>query len=463
MTDIRPCDVVVLGGGNAGLCAALTARAAGASVVVLECAPRHFRGGNSRHTRNLRVAHAGPSDVLTGAYPEDEFWSDLLRVSGSTDEGLARLMIDRSAACPDWMRGHGVRFQSSLRGTLHLGRTNAFFLGGGKALMNSYYAAAGRLGIDVLYDAQVEQLELADGCFTAAVANTPAGLRRVPGRAVVLASGGFESNIAWLREAWGPAADNFIIRGTPYNTGRVLKLLLDAGAESVGDPKACHAVAVDARAPRFDGGIVTRLDSVPLGIVVNASGERFYDEGEDFWPRRYAIWGSLIARQPEQMAWSIVDSKVAGCFMPSVFPPLVGETIGQLARTIGVPAGALESTVGAFNRAVRPGTFDHAVLDDCRTEGLSPPKTHWAQALDRPPYHAYPLRPGITFTYLGLRVDQQARVIMASGQPAANIYAAGEIMAGNILRKGYIAGVGMTIGTVFGRLAGEGAARHDTD
>jgi len=459
----RPYDVVVLGGGNAGLCAALASRASGARVIVLECAPRHFRGGNSRHTRNLRVAHGGPTAVLTGVYSEDEFWSDLLRVSGSTDEALARLMIGRSVGCPDWMRGHGVRFQSSLRGTLHLGRTNAFFLGGGKALMNSYYAAAGRLGIDVLYDAQVEELDLAAGRFTAAVARTPQGTRVVPGRAVVLASGGFESNIAWLREAWGPAADNFIIRGTPYNTGRVLRLLLDAGAQSVGDPKACHAVAVDARAPRFDGGIVTRLDSVPLGIVVNARGERFYDEGEDFWPKRYAIWGSLIAAQPDQIAYSIIDSKVVGCFMPSVFPPLVGGSIGELAATIGVPAAALEATVGAFNRAVRPGTFDHAALDGCRTDGVDPPKTHWAQVIDTPPYRAYPLRPGITFTYLGLKVDAQARVTMDAGGPAANIYAAGEIMAGNILRRGYVAGAGMTIGTVFGRIAGEEAARHADD
>jgi len=243
----------------------------------------------------------------------------------------------------------------------------------------------------------------------------------------------------------------------------VLRLLLDAGAQSVGDPKACHAVAVDARAPRFDGGIVTRLDSVPLGIVVNARGERFYDEGEDFWPKRYAIWGSLIAAQPDQIAYSIIDSKVVGCFMPSVFPPLVGGSIGELAATIGVPAAALEATVGAFNRAVRPGTFDHAALDGCRTDGVDPPKTHWAQVIDTPPYRAYPLRPGITFTYLGLKVDAQARVTMDAGGPAANIYAAGEIMAGNILRRGYVAGAGMTIGTVFGRIAGEEAARHADD
>ncbi len=456
----QPYDVVVVGGGNAALSAALTARASGASVVVLESAPRHFRGGNSRHTRNLRVAHDAPTDVLAGAYGEDEFWSDLLRVSGSTNETLARLVIGQSKGCPDWMRRYGVRFQGAPRGTLHLGRTNAFFLGGGKALMNSYYAAADRMGVEVLYDAQVEQMEMEGGRFTAAVTRARDQARVVRGRAVVLASGGFESNIAWLREAWGPAADNFIIRGTPFNTGRVLRLMLDAGAQPVGDAKACHAVAVDARAPRFDGGIVTRLDSVPLGIVVNALGQRFSDEGEDFWPRRYAIWGSLIAQQPGQIAYSIIDSKVVGRFMPSVFPPLVAASIRELAGAIGVPAEALDATIDTLNRAVRPGTFDHQALDDCRTEGLNPPKTHWAQAIDTPPFRAYPLRPGITFTYLGLTVNERAQVMMSDGAPAENIYAAGEIMAGNILRRGYVAGVGMTIGTVFGRIAGEGAAGH---
>lgn len=453
-------DVVVLGAGNAALSAAITAREAGARVAVLERAPRHLRGGNSRHTRNLRVAHAAPTAVLTDAYREDEFWTDLLRVSGSTDEALARMVIARSAECPAWMQRWGVRFQSSLKGTLHLGRTNAFFLGGGKALMNTYFAAAERLGIDVLYDARVDHLELTGSRFETAVVSTPGGTRVVRGRAVVLASGGFESNIAWLREAWGPAADNFIIRGTPYNTGRVLRLMLDAGAEPIGDAKACHAVAVDARAPKFDGGIVTRLDSVPLGIVVNVRGQRFGDEGEDFWPKRYATWGSLVAGQPDQMAYSITDHKVAGLFMPSVFPAIEADSIGGLASTLGVPVDALEATVRAFNQAVRPGRFDHAVLDDCHTEGLTPPKSHWAMALDTPPFRAYPLRPGITFTYLGVRVDAEARVRMQGGEAAENIYAAGEIMAGNVLRRGYVAGVGMTIGTVFGRLAGEGAARH---
>ena len=452
-------DVAVVGGGNAGLSAALAARQAGASVIVLEASPRDFRGGNSRHTRNLRCAHAAPTDVLTESYSEDEFLADLMRVTNNEADGpLARLLVNLSASCPAWMAQFGVRFQPSLSGTLHLSRTNAFFLGGGKALMNSYYAAAARADISVVYDAEVVKLDIHEGAFRAASVRVEGHTEEITARVVVIAAGGFEANIDWLREIWGDAADNFIIRGTPYNKGTVLKLLLDAGAQAVGDPSQCHAIAVDARAPRFDGGIVTRLDSLPFGIVVNKHGERFYDEGEDAWPKRYAIWGRLIANQPEQIAFSIVDAKATRTFMPSVFPPVVASSIHDLAMALGLPGERLEETVAAFNRAIRAGSFDHTKLDDCRTEGLVPNKTHWAQRLDTPPFWGYPLRPGITFTYLGVKVDDRARVLMADGSTARNIYAAGEIMAGNILRRGYIAGIGMTIGTVFGRIAGEQSA-----
>ena len=459
--DLGTFDVAVFGGGNAGLCAALKARQAGATVIVCESAPRHFRGGNSRHTRNMRCMHEEPTELLTERYSEDDYLTDLLAVTGhDTDESLARMVIRASAHCPEWMKSFGVRFQSSLRGTLHLSSTNAFFLGGGKALMNSYYAAAERLGITILYDAEVVDLKLKDDHFEWASVLVSGRPMTVRARSAVLASGGFESNIDWLREIWGTAADNFVIRGTPFNKGTILRLMLDRGAEPVGDAKQCHAVAVDARAPKYDGGIVTRLDCLSLGIVVNNRGERFYDEGEDFWPKRYAIWGRLVASQPDQIAYSIIDSKAVGRFMPSVFPPKVANSTRELAAQLDLPVDRFEATLATFNRAVRPGSFDHSVLDNCRTEGLNPNKTHWAQRIDEPPFWAYPLRPGITFTYLGLKVDERARVMMKGGQPAANILAAGEIMAGNILSKGYIAGLGMTIGTVFGHIAGTEAARH---
>lgn len=461
MNETLDYDVAVVGGGNAALCAAISARRAGARVVVLERAPRHFRGGNSRHTRNFRCLHTTPGQYLTGTYTEDEFLSDLRSVNGGPiDESLARMAIQQSATCPEWMAREGVRFQAALHGTLQLGRTNLFFLGGGKALMNTYYASAERLGIDTFYDADVVDLRIAKGRFESVEVQIGGRRRTIRAASAVIASGGFEANLEWLREAWGDVADNFIIRGTPYNTGVPLKRMLEAGAQQIGDPRECHAIAVDARAPKFDGGIVTRLDCIPFGIVVNSEGHRFYDEGEEVWPKRYAIWGKLIARQPAQIAYSIVDAKTADSFMPSVFPPIVANSIGELARLLTLEPATLAATVETFNSAVRPGTLNPSALDDCRTEGLSPNKTHWAQRLDTPPYWAYPLRPGITFTYLGLKVDAHTRVLMSDGQPAANVYAAGEVMAGNLLLKGYLAGFGMTIGTVFGRIAGEEAARH---
>jgi tricarballylate dehydrogenase len=457
----RSFDLLVLGGGNAALCAALTARRAGLSVLMLESAPVHFRGGNSRHTRNMRTMHAAPLEVLVDAYPEEEYWEDLLKVTGGiTDERLARMTIRGTVDHLPWMKRHGVRFQAALGGTLHLARTNAFFLGGGKALVNAYYAAAAELGVEVAYDAEVVDLEMEGARFVAASVAHAGDVHRVCARAVVAAAGGFESNLEWLREAWGPVAENIIVRGTPYNLGKVLKLLLARGAKSVGDEKQGHYVAIDARSPRFDGGIVTRVDAVSLGIVVNREARRFYDEGEDFWPKRYAIWGRLVAAQPGQIGYSVIDAKSMGKFMPPVFPPLRAPSIAALARELGLDAPALEATVARFNTAVRPGTFDHTVLDDCATEGLAPAKTHWARALDTPPFFAWPLRPGITFTYLGVGVDERSRMLMDDGKPAHNIFAAGEIMAGNVLGKGYLGGFGMAIGTTFGRIAGEEAARH---
>ena len=455
-----PVDVLVVGGGNAGLCAAITARRAGARVRLLECAAKDFRAGNSRHTRDVRYMHRAATEYVTGPYPEEEFWQDLLHVTGgATDERLAHLTIRESEELGDWMPANGMRWQKPLRGTLHLTRTNLFMLGGGKAMTNAYYDTAHRLGVEIAYDSEVISLRIDGGEFRSARFTRGGAEREVAAKAIVVASGGFEANISWLKEYWGEAAENFIIRGTPHNQGRVLRELLKHGVKPVGDPRGCHAVALDARAPKFDGGIVTRLDSPPFGIVVNRDVKRFYDEGEDFWPKRYAIWGKLIAEQPDQIAYSIIDSKALPHFMPSVFPPMEADSISDLALALGLDPLRLATTVNEFNQAVKPGRFDPGALDDCRTEGLIPPKTHWARRIDTPPFYGYPLRPGITFTYLGVRVNEQARVIMQNERPAKNIFAAGEVMAGNILGRGYLAGFGLTIGSVFGRIAGREAAR----
>jgi tricarballylate dehydrogenase len=235
-------------------------------------------------------------------------------------------------------------------------------------------------------------------------------------------------------------------------------VLLERGARPIGDPRQFHGVAVDGRAPKFDGGIVTRLDSVPFGIVVNQDGVRFYDEGEDFWPKRYAIWGGLIARQPDQVAYSIIDAPMIDKFMPSVFPAVEAPTIAALAEKFGLYPGAVEESIEVYNRACRVGTFDPGELDDCHTEGLDPPKSHWAIPITRPPFYGYPLRTGVTFTYMGVTVDEQAGVLFGEGTRSPNVFAAGEVMAGNILGRGYLAGFGLTIGAVFGRIAGKEAA-----
>ena len=240
----------------------------------------------------------------------------------------------------------------------------------------------------------------------------------------------------------------------------MLRQLIDHGAATCGRPDQCHAVAIDARSPRFDSGIVTRVDCVSLGVVVNNRAERFYDEGEEFWPKRYAIWGRLVAQQPDQIVYVIIDHPRMGTFVPPMHPPISAPSIDELARRLGLDATALARTIGAYNDAVRPGTFDHRVLDDCRTEGLTPPKTHWARTIVTPPFHAYPVRPGITFTYLGVGVTDTAAVRRVGEAPFANVFAAGEIMAGNILGQGYLAGFGMAIGTSFGRRAGRQAAMH---
>jgi tricarballylate dehydrogenase len=369
------------------------------------------------------------------------------------------MVIRASSTGRPWMVSHGVRFQPSLSGALHTARTNAFFMGGGKALVNAYYRSAEGLGVHVRYDSPVKRIELRDGKFVAAWA----GEERIEARSCVLAAGGFESNREWLREAWGVnewgehPADNFLIRGTKYNTGELLRFMLDAGADAIGDATQAHMVAIDARAPLYDGGICTRIDCVSLGIVVNREAKRFYDEGEDFWPKRYAIWGRLVAKQPGQIAYSIIDAKAVGRFMPPVFPGVRADSLPALANALQLDEDRFMQTVTAYNTACQPGNFDHTSLDDCRTASLAPAKTHWARPLDTPPFFGYAVRPGVTFTYLGLKVDKESRVHFG-GRPSRNLFVAGEMMAGNVLGQGYTAGVGMSIGTAFGRIAGSQAA-----
>ena len=219
-------------------------------------------------------------------------------------------------------------------------------------------------------------------------------------------------------------------------------------------------VAVDARAPKFNGGLATRLDSIPFGIVVNKYGNRFKDEGEEFWPKRYAVWGRYVAEEEDQIATVLWDSKVTGKFLPPMFGTTSANSIPELAELLKLNPASVTKTVDAFNNSVVNGTFDPNILDDCHTENLNPPKSHWAQRLDQPPYHGIVMRPGITFTYLGVGIQKDARILRKDETAFKNVFAAGEIMSGNILSTGYLAGFGMTIGAVWGRQAGTEAGTY---
>lgn len=452
-------DVLVAGGGNAGLCAALSAREAGARVLLVERSPEWRRGGNSRHTRDVRYAHSEGDAWATAAYPREEFLADLREVSGAARTDLAELLVASSESLPSWMEHQGVRWQRPLRGALHLD-TNRFFLGGGKAMMATYYRRAQKVGVDILYGRSVTQLETTSGRVVAVTLKGPAGTSEVVRpRALVIASGGLEGNRQWLEKKYGTSAQNILVRGTPDNDGSLLLDLMDAGAALAGS-SLFHCLAVDARAPAFDGGIVTRVDSIPLGIVLNRGGRRFYDEGEDTWPKRYAQWGHLILHQPGQIAYSIFDNKAWGSFIPPLYPPLQADTLEQLVALIDIDRPVALESIATYNAAVDTTTlFDASRLDGRRAIGLEPCRSNWARAIDSPPYFAFPLKPGLTFTYTSVAVDTSAHVLREDGSRFANIFAAGESMAGNILVRGYLAGVGLTIGSVFGRIAG-GEAAH---
>ena len=273
-----------------------------------------------------------------------------------------------------------------------------------------------------------------------------------------MCSGGHQANLDWLRESFGPAADHFMVRGTPYDTGSVLRLLLDAGARPVGDPARAHMVAVDSRGPKFDGGIVTRITAIPHGIVVDRYAKRFHDEGEDARKTHFARWGARIAECEGQTAYLILDARGFGRALPTALAPVRAGTIAALASGLDLEPAALEATVREFNTATIAD--DNVPLSERSTTGLTPPKSRGAVALTEPPFAAYPLRPGITFTHFGIAVDEHMRVVKTDGTHLPNVFAAGMVMAANVLGDGYLAGLGVALSAVFGRLAGEQAARQ---
>jgi tricarballylate dehydrogenase len=484
-------DVVVVGGGNAALCAALSARDAGASVRLLEQAPVDEAGGNSAFTSGaMRVAYDGQGDILAlvddltdeqvastdfGSYPATAYYADIARVTEyRSDPELAELLVDRSHETLRWMRGKGVRFipiygrQSFLVEGRHVfwGGLTIEASGGGRGLVSALTAAADRVGVDIRYESRATGLELSGGEVVGIRVRDRSGEHPVRAGAVVLACGGFEANAEWRTRYLGPGWDVAKVRGSRFNTGDGIQMALDAGAMSWGQWSGAHAVAWDFNAPPFGDlavGDGFQKYSYPFSVMVNANGERFVDEGENFRNYTYAKLGRRVLDQPGQSAWQIFDAKTIPLLRDEYRIPQVtrarASSLDELAERLdGVDATRFLATIAAYNAAVETGAgFDPSSRDGLRTRGLSPDKTNWAQRVDTPPFEAYQVTCGITFTFGGLRIGVDSAVRDQIDEPIPGLFAAGELVGG-LFYFNYPGGSGLTSGSVFGRIAGESAA-----
>jgi tricarballylate dehydrogenase len=466
-------DVIVVGAGNAGMCAAHAAAERGADVLVLEKAPREWAGGNSAFTAGaIRLVHDGLEDLrgvleddprldLTDlrAYTREDFLADMTRVTlGRGDPDMARLLVDDSRDVVGWLRDRGQRFRLMYErqayevdgrwrfwGGLALGAVD-----GGEGLMRQHYAS----GIEVRCDAPVTGLT-GDGVIV--------GGEELRARTVMLTANGFEASPR-LRAAYlGPNWDVAKVRGTPYNTGEVLEAALARGAQAYGHWSGCHAIQWDADAPPTgDRELTNRFSrqSYPVGLVVNRRGERFVDEGADFRNYTYAKYGAEVLRQPEAFAAQVFDARTVPLLRTIDYEApgaarVDASSLEELARGLGIEVDGFVRTVREYNAAVRDGDFDPSVLDGKRADAV-PPKSNWALRLETPPYAAFRVTCGITFTFGGVRVDSDARVLDSAGQPIPGLFAAGELVGGLFFHN-YPGGSGLTAGSVFGRRAGRAA------
>ncbi len=486
------CDVVVVGAGNAAMCAAFAARDAGVDVIVLERAPQDEEGGNTRFTAGaIRFAYDGVDDLralmpdLTdeevartdfGRYTEENFFDDMARVTENrTDPDLAELLVRRSRATLMWLRDKGVRFVPiygrqafKVDGRFKFwGGLTVEAWGGGPGLVEAQRAIATKQGIPVFHEARALSLVHDDDGVRGVVVRHMGTTRTVHCRAVVLAAGGFESNPEWRTRYLGPGWDLAKVRGTRFNTGDGIRMALDAGAAPCGNWSGCHAVGWDRNAPEFGDlavGDGFQKHSYPWGIMVNANGERFVDEGADFRNYTYAKYGAVILRQPGQFAWQIFDRKVTHLLrdeyrIRQVTKVTADSLEALVAKLDDVNAQRALDTIHAYNAAVRTDVpFDPNVKDGRGTQGLAVPKSNWANTIDAPPFEAYAVSCGITFTFGGLRITTDAQVVDTDGRPMPGLYAAGELVGG-LFYFNYPGGTGLMSGAVFGRIAGTSAGR----
>lgn len=487
-------DVVVVGAGNAAFAAAVSAQQKGAKVLVLECAPEDEAGGNSRYTAGaIRYAFNGAEDVKAvapditqeeldntdfGSYTEDQYFDDMFRVTQyRADPDLVEVLVRNSFETMKWMSQTGIRFQPSYgRQAFKLpngkfqfwGGLSLEAWGGGPGLVQTWMDIAKKVGIDVWYEARAVEL-LTDGfAVTGVKVKRPTEILDIPARAVVLAAGGFQSSPEMRTRYLGPGWDVAKVRGTRYNTGDGIRMALDIGASTAGNWSGCHAVGWDMNAPEFGDlavGDNFQKHSYPFGIMVNARGERFVDEGADFRNYTYAKYGGVILNQPGSFAWQIFDQKVLHLLRDEYrikqMTKVTGDTLEALADKLeGVDKAGFLKTMKEYNAAVRTDIpFGPTVKDGRCTEGLAVPKSNWANVIDEGPFEAYAVTCGVTFTFGGVRIDTDARVLSTDYQPIPGLCAAGE-MVGGLFYHNYPGGTGLMNGAVFGRRAGASAAEY---
>lgn len=488
--DFGQPDVVVVGAGNAAMCAALAACEQDASVIVLESAPKAEFGGNSRYTAGaMRVVFNGVEDLLKlvpdltpaeidsadfGSYTEEAFFDDMARLTQfRTDPDLAEKLIRNSLDTLIWMREKGVRFQASFgRQAFKVNGKFKFWgglacetWGGGEGLVEAEHRAAEREGIRIFYDTEAMSLLPNDRGVNGVRVKSGGSSAEIRSKAVVLACGGFESNAEMRARYLGPNWDLAKVRGTRFNTGGGIRMALDAGAMPYGHWSGCHAVGWDLNAPPFGDLVVGdgfQKHSYPLGIMVNARGERFVDEGADFRNFTYAKYGRAVLEQPDMFAWQVFDAKIIPKLRDEYRIRQVtrvrADTLEGLAEKLeGVNAKGFLNTVQQFNAAVRTDVpFNPAIKDGRCTEGLAVPKSNWANPIDTGPFEAYAVTCGVTFTFGGVKISLKGEVEDATGKPIPGLYAAGE-MVGGLFYHNYPGGTGLTSGSVFGKIAGDSA------
>ena len=486
-------DVIVIGAGNAALCAALAAADEGASVLVLERAPEAEAGGNSRFTAGaFRCVYDGVEDLralipdLTdaevasadfGTYPADKFFDDMGRITEyRTDPMLCDLLVNRSRETMRWMRGQGVRFMPMwARQAFRIDGKFKFWggltveaWGGGPGLVAALHDAARRRGIHIAYETPARALITDDAGVRGVRVRHEGVTREILAKSVILACGGFESNAEWRTRYLGPGWDLAKVRGTRFNTGEGIRMALEIGAAPMGNWSGCHAVGWDRNAPEFGDlavGDNFQKHSYPLGIMLNARGERFVDEGADFRNYTYAKYGAVILAQPGQFAWQVFDAKVAPMLRDEYRIKQVtrvrADTLEELAAKLeDVDAARALATMRTFNGAVmNEVAFDPNIKDGRGTRGLAVPKSNWANPLDTAPYEAYAVTCGVTFTFGGLKIDGEGAVVSTEGATIPGLYAAGELVGG-LFYFNYPGGSGLMAGAVFGRIAGTSAGRR---